>query len=67
MGGAVAPAALSEPYDTFFTAGGFQVPSMIDGSFSFGQYSRSIKQTCPWARAASSTPCPCQATRSERR
>ena len=27
-------------YCTCFVAGGFQVPSMIDGGVSFGQYSR---------------------------
>ena len=29
-------------YETGFTPGGFQVPSMIEGGVSFGQYRRSI-------------------------
>ena len=32
---------------TFVTAGGFQVPSMIDGEVSFGQYSRNIRLNLP--------------------
>jgi hypothetical protein len=32
----------SKSYRTFFTAGGFQLPSMIDGVSSFGQYIRNV-------------------------
>jgi hypothetical protein len=28
---------------TFFTAGGFHVPLIMEGDFSFGQYMRNIK------------------------
>ena len=31
----------------FFAAGGVHVPSMIEGSFSFGQYMRSIRMNLP--------------------
>src|SRR5262249_26229999 len=34
-------------FSSFFTAGGFQVPSRIDGSFSFGQYIRSVRMNGP--------------------
>ena len=34
-------------YPTFFTAGIFQDPSMIEGSFSLGQYIRSIRMNLP--------------------
>jgi hypothetical protein len=33
----------SFPHDTCFTGGIFQLPSMTEGVFSFGQYMRSIK------------------------
>src|SRR5215831_4549828 len=41
-------ARLAPPYAvTFLTAGGFHVPLMIDGDFSFGQYSRIIRTNLP--------------------
>jgi hypothetical protein len=33
--------------DTFFAAGTFHVPSMIDGSLSLGQYKRIIRTKSP--------------------
>ena len=40
--------ARSGGYGTRFTAGGFQVPSRIEGfGVSFGQYSRSIRTNFP--------------------
>lgn len=35
-------------YFTFSTAGGVQVPLRIEGSFSFGQYMRSIAMKSPF-------------------
>ena len=35
------------PQPTFVTAGGFQLPSMIEGGVSSGQYMRSIRTNLP--------------------
>lgn len=44
-----AGAAVAElRYCTFTTRGGVQVPSRIDGLFSFGQYMRSIGRNAPF-------------------
>src|SRR5579871_2072630 len=37
----------ADPQPTFVAAGGFQLPSMIEGGVSSGQYMRSIRRNLP--------------------